>query len=265
MSAAIQAQPARSAKEQFDKQASHYDAQWNSWNRESLEWMLDRSETISTDSALDIATGAGFTALAFAGLVRDVIGVDVSAGMLSQARSRAVEQGIDNAEFRLAPAEELPFADSSFDVVTCRIAAHHFLDIHAFAREAARVLLPGGRLLVADSTVPDDAPDAAEWQNAVEIARDPSHVRNYTPLKWQALVKKAGLTVAEATSSGGGITIPLTDWMRKSGCTAEQEKDVRSRFATAPESARKLFNIRQDEAGETFFTWQRVLLKAIKR
>ena len=264
MSAVIEVQPARSAQEQFDRQASHYDAQWNAWNRESLEWMMDRAEATPLDIMLDVATGAGFTALAFAGLVCEVVGIDVSAGMLDQAGTRADDLEITNVGFRIAPAEDLPFADSSFDIVTCRVAAHHFLDIHAFAREAARVLRPGGRLLIADTTVPDEAPEAADWQNAVEIARDPSHVRNYTPLKWQAIVKKVGLNVVETTSTGSGITIPLTDWMRKSGCTPDQEGDVRTRFETAPQSARSIFDIHQDADGETVFTWQRVLLKAVK-
>jgi len=173
--------PTRSAKEQFDSQATHYDVQWSGWSAETLNWMLDNAECHSSDALLDVATGTGFTALAFAPYVGSVIGLDVSPGMLAQARRQAEERSIGNTEFREAPAEALPFADETFDIVTCRIAPHHFLEIEKFVSEAARVLKPGGALLLVDTTVPDTDPGAAEWQNAVETVRDPSHVRNYMP------------------------------------------------------------------------------------
>jgi ubiquinone/menaquinone biosynthesis C-methylase UbiE len=256
--------PARSAKEQFDKQASHYDAQWNAWNEESLAWMLSRSDYQQSDTLLDVATGSGFTAIAFAPHVTRVVAVDISKGMLDQGRRKAQEMGLGNMVFQEAPAEKLPFQNGEFDIVTCRVAAHHFLDIRAFAYEAARVLRPGGRLLIADTTVPSDDPIATDWQNEVEAVRDPSHVKNYTSDEWMKLIEEAGLAVVYAESKNGGITIPLTDWMRKSGCTPAQEQAVRKRFANAPESARKAYKITTDETGEIVFTWQRVVLKAVK-
>ncbi len=76
--------------------------------------------------------------------------------------------------------------------MTCRIAPHHFLDIQKFLTETARVLKPGGRFVLVDTTVPDDSPEAAGWQNAVEAVRDPSHVRNYTPDEWRQMTEAAG-------------------------------------------------------------------------
>lgn len=256
--------PAKSAKEQFDKQASHYDAQWNAWNRESLEWMIAQSDHKPTDTLLDVATGAGFTALGFAPHVGSVVGVDVSAGMLEQARKRAEERDIANATFQEAPAEELPFADSTFDLVTCRVAAHHFLDVKKFAREAARVLKPGGRLLIADTTSPDNSPDIASWHNEVEVLRDQSHVKNYTPGEWRAIVEQAGLKLETISDVGGGITIPLSDWMTKSGCTDTRRQELRNRFLSAPAEVKAAFQITED-AGEVYFTWPRVVLKAARK
>ena len=256
--------PARSAKEQFDRQAAHYDRQWNTWSEETLGWLLDNADPRPTDFVLDVATGTGFTALAFTPHVQTVIGLDVSSGMLEQARKQAGERRIANAVFQEGAAEALPFAEGSFDIVACRIAPHHFLDIQKFLAEAARVLKRGGRLALVDTTVPDDSPEAAEWQNEVEAVRDPSHVRNYTPGEWRRMTEAMGLTVAECSSGGGGITIPLSDWIVKAGCTPEQAAEVRRRFAEAPPSARSEFQIASQPDGETVFTWPRVALKAVK-
>ncbi len=85
-----------SAREQFDRQAAHYDARWSSWSDETLRRMLELAEPRSDWRVLDVATGTGFTALAFAPLVREVVGADISPGMLAQARRRAGEAGVEN-------------------------------------------------------------------------------------------------------------------------------------------------------------------------
>ena len=256
--------PARSAKEQFDKQATEYNAQWNTWSEETLNAMLAAAQPQPTDTVLDVATGTGFTALAFAPHVQSVTGLDVSPGMLAQAENYASEQGITNARFEEGAAESLPFGDAAFNLVTCRIAPHHFLDMQKFLSETARVIKPGGRFVLVDTTVPDDAPEASRWQNAVEVLRDPSHVQNYMPSEWRQMTEAAGLTVTECRTDGSGITIPLPDWLHKAGCTPEQSAAVREAFADAPKTAKQAFQIITTADGETVFTWQRVVLHAVK-
>lgn len=254
----------RSAREQFDRQAAHYDRQWNDWNRESLDWMLSRAELQGMERVLDVATGTGFTALAFAPLAGEVTGLDVSTGMLAEARVRAARAGIENVTFEEGAAEALLFPDGSFDVVTCRIAAHHFTDVDRFLAGTARVLAPGGRFLLADTTVPEGEPEAGEWQNEVERLRDPSHVRNLSPVEWRRRVEAAGLRVVDLVHSGGTIEIPMPDWLVKAGCTPEQSALVRKRFDEAPPSAIREFQIRRRPDGEITFAWQRVLLHALE-
>lgn len=254
--------PQRSAKEQFDRQAEHYNAQWNTWSEESLRWLLENAAPQPTDRVLDIATGTGFTALAFAPYVAEVIGLDVSTGMLEQARKHAAEQGVTNTDFQEGPAERLPFPDASFDLVICRIAPHHFLSITKFVHEVARVLKPGGRFLVADTSVPDNDPEADHWQNTVEAIRDPSHVRNYTPSEWQTFVADAGLTI-EATNDSGGIPITLNDWLLKAGCTPEQVDTVHLEFAAATPAIVETYQIRF-LSNDIAFVWRRFAFKATK-
>lgn len=247
------------AREQFDRQATHYNQQWADWNRHSLRWMIEAAHAQPHHRLLDVATGTGFTAFGFAPLVHQVVGLDVSPGMLAQARTK----GIANVLFEEGSAEAMPFPDESFDLVTCRIAPHHFASVPAFLREAHRALVPGGRLLVADTTVPDDAPEIAAWQHRVEALRDPSHVRNYTLGQWRAFVADAGFSLEQISRQASPADMTLEDWLVKAGCQGDAAGQVRQLFREASAAAREAFAI-QEREGDYAFAWQRVTLSAVK-
>ena len=236
--------PVRTAREQFDRQATHYNAQWNTWTEATLHWLLAHADCQPKDTLLDVATGTGFTALAFAPHVHSVVGLDVSPGMLEQAHRQQIEQGLTNLTWVEGAAEALPFPDATFSLVTSRVAPHHFLSIPQFLAEVKRVLAPGGRFLLADTCVPDDAPIAAAWQNQIEALRDPSHVRNLSPHAWRQALEAAGLRVQKISEPVGDIAITLNDWMVKAGCTPAQADAVRRGFSTAPPEAVQAFHIR---------------------
>lgn len=145
-------------------------------------------------SLLDVATGGGHTARAFAPLVRHVVATDLTPQMLDAARGHLAESGVVNASFELADAEDLPYAPATFHLVTCRIAPHHFPEPGRFVAEAARVARPGGVVLVQDQVVPDDE-GASEAVNGFERLRDPSHLRALTQAEWVAHFERAGLEV----------------------------------------------------------------------
>ncbi len=251
-----------SAREQFDRQADKYNERWASWSDETLKRLLELADPQPGWRVLDVATGTGFTALALAPHVAHVTGSDVSPKMLGEAAKRAAAAGVTNVDWREAPAEALPFADNSFDLVSVRIAPHHFSDVPAFLAETRRVLKPKGMFVLADTTVPDDEPEAADWQNAVERERDPSHVANLSPETWQRLVGSSGLVVTNLDCSGGGIGLELSAWLETAGCAGEHADRVRELFTNAPPSARRAFQIATNANGETRFVWQRVVLRA---
>src|SRR5215510_12635674 len=151
---------------------------------------------------LDVATGAGHTALAFAPHVDKVIASDLTQEMLTEAAKLAAEKGVHNLETAHADAEALPFADTSFELVTCRIAPHHFPDVPTFVAAARRVLVPGGTLAVVDNISPDqvstpgfsstDLRDASLTYNAFEKIRDPSHGRCLGMTEWSEVIEDAG-------------------------------------------------------------------------
>ncbi len=155
--------------------------------------------------ALDIATGAGHTALAFAPHVAHVIASDITAEMLSETAKLAAARGFANVSTATANAHELPFEASRFDLVTCRLAAHHFSDMGRFINKAHVVLRPGGMLAIVDNVPPDqesvpelsaaDVPAVADAYNEFEKLRDPSHARALSIGEWTSLLRTAGFEV----------------------------------------------------------------------
>ena len=144
---------------------------------------------------LDIGTGTGHTALALAPLVREVVGLDLTEQMLVEARKLADEREIGNVSFQVADVHQLPREfDGSFDLVTCRRAAHHFSDIDCALSEMVRTLRSGGLLLIDDRSVPEED-WVDETMHRLDVLHDESHVRQYRVSQWIELLEKAGLSV----------------------------------------------------------------------
>ncbi|MCY3831956.1 MAG: methyltransferase domain-containing protein [Chloroflexi bacterium] len=165
---------------------------------------------------LDIATGGGHTALKFAPHVAHVIASDLTPRMLETARRFIVEdRGVGNVSFEQADAENLPFEEDRFDLVTCRIAPHHFPDAQRFVRECARVLKAGGVFLLQDHALPLDA-EAARFVDAFERLRDPSHNRAFNEREWRAMFARAGIEVEH--SEQYLKRHDFLSWARRQGC-----------------------------------------------
>ncbi len=143
---------------------------------------------------LDVATGAGHTAYAFAPHVKRVWATDVTDEMLDLVRGEVVKRGLANMRVAHAKAEALPFEDAVFDLVTCRIAPHHFDSIAAFLDETRRVLKPDGTFALVDNVVPGGS--VGDYVNAFERFRDPSHLRAWTIEEWRAALSHHGLRIA---------------------------------------------------------------------
>src|SRR5207247_1324957 len=150
---------AMNSREQFGRQAHHYVASpVHASGADDLVALLDPP---ADAIALDVGTGAGHTAHALGRRCRYVLAGDITPEMPAETRSLSGGLGLDNVQPVFVLAEHLPFADASLDVVSCRLAAHHFADAPAFCREAARTLKPGGRFLVHDTISPESDEVAA--------------------------------------------------------------------------------------------------------
>ena len=178
----------------FSRTAESYVASFSHRSGDDMQRLIELGEWNPHLQALDIATGGGHTALAVAPLVAQVTVTDLTPRMLEKAQDFILAQGVTNAHFQVADAEQLPFSSESFDRVTCRIAPHHFPDISQFVQEVARVLKPGGIFLLIDCMASSDQ-ELDTFDNTIEKWRDPSHGRSCTAEEWQAFLKEAGLSI----------------------------------------------------------------------
>ncbi len=212
-------------------------------------------------AALDIATGGGHTALWLARQGWKVTAGDIAPRMLENAQRLVAEAGL-RIETRLFPAEDMPFADASFDLVTVRVAPHHFSSPDAFIAQTARVLKPGGHFLLIDGSVPDDDPETEEWLHWVEKWRDPSHGRLLSRKAWEALVRGAGLTVLR--SELHPFKQPDLEWYFETAATsAENRLKVLEAVRTASGQVRQALRF-ETEAGKIVWWWPRLTLLASK-
>jgi SAM-dependent methyltransferase len=139
-----------------------------------LDLLVEWCEPGEGVQALDVATGGGHVARRLREAGVNVVSVDPAPGMQPTV---------------VAPAEYLPFADGSFDVVACRIAAHHFDDVRGAVCEMARVSR--------DRVVVEDNVFTGEEVELAERLRDPTHVRCYSEDEWLGFFAEAGLEVVD--------------------------------------------------------------------
>lgn len=204
-----------------------------------LERLLEVANPQAGWIACDIATGGGHTALKFAPRVRRMVATDYAPTMLASARAFIETQGANNVAYVPADAENLPFAEASFDLITCRIAPHHFPDIYRFVREAARALKPGGVLIVQDHVVPDEE-KAAAYVEAFERLRDPSHNRALSEAEWRGDYLDSGLTVDHVEILRRSAK--MLPWAERQGCTPEVIERLHILLAQAPKAVAEFWN-----------------------
>lgn len=196
-----------------------------------LEWLGPQP----AERALDVATGGGHVALALARAGVDLDVCDLTPEMLDAAGG-LLDDNDCTARFSVAEAGALPYEDGAFDIVTCRIAAHHFPDAQAFFMEVGRVLARGGRFGFQDQVLPPEGPSAV-LTDAFERTRDPSHNQAYNETGWKTLIERAGMHVERSCIVDKRHD--FAEWTARQGCDGETVAELTRQLGEAPEGMRK--------------------------
>lgn len=207
-----------------------------------LPRMVELASLPAGSLLLDIGTGTGHTALAFAGGGAEVVGLDMTRAMLDQARGLANTRGV-NLDAVQSFAERLPFADGAFDAVACRYCAHHFQDNPRSIREMGRVLRQGGRLIFVDHVAPEDD-EADAFVNRLDWLRDPSHNREPRLSEYERWFADAGLTID--TIEPFRETMVADEWFARARTAPDREAEARALLASASQALRDTFAISDD-------------------
>jgi SAM-dependent methyltransferase len=226
---------------QFGKTAAAYVESATHARGEDLERVAALATAHGGERVVDVGTGVGHTLRRLASAFRSAIGVDATREMLAAGRAVIADAGLPNALLVQADAGHLPIASRSVDVVTSRLAAHHFADAAAAFHEIARVLRADGLFILVDNFAPPE-PELDRWINELETLRDGSHVRNHTVLGWRRLVEAAGLA-ARIDSDMTVTKLDVEGWLARSQTPAARADEVRRRLREAPATAVKAFDI----------------------
>jgi SAM-dependent methyltransferase len=192
---------------------------------------------------LDLGCGGGHVAFAAAAAGAAVTAYDLSAEMLAAVSAEAGRRGLDRIETRQGAAEAMPFPDAAFDAVLTRYSAHHWRDVPAALAEARRVLKPAGLLVVCDIVAPEE-PLLDTHLQAVELLRDPSHVRDYRVSEWRAMLTAAGFAPGEATAYRPRME--FSSWIARMRTPEVYVAAIRALQTTAPVEVTEHFSIEAD-------------------
>lgn len=231
-------------RQQFGNVADRYATSAVHAGGPDLEALVD-AVPATEGRILDVGCGTGHTTLAVAARAASVVGVDLTEEMLAEGRRLADERGIQNVTFEHGDAERLDYPDGWFDVVVSRYSAHHFPRPEHALREIARVLSPDGTFLLVDTVAPD-APAQDTFLNAIEVLRDPSHVRDHSVAGWLTLFASAGF--AGEMLQWWKVRLAFDAWVARMQTLAVAVSAIAYLFDGAPEEMRSLLAIEPDRS-----------------
>jgi SAM-dependent methyltransferase len=192
---------------------------------------------------LDLGCGGGHVGFHAAPHVREVVCYDLSDDMLQAVAGEAARCGLANITIRRGEAETLPFEDASFDFVLSRYSAHHWQDVPAGLREARRVLKKGGQGVFVDAISPG-SPLLDTYLQAIELLRDPSHVRNYSVMEWTAMAHSAGF--APRPEARWRVRLDFASWIKRMATPEVQVQAIRALQAQMADQVVRHFEIEAD-------------------
>lgn len=211
----------------FTQQAAGFESRSMNFSKQDyLDYAVARVAPEASDALLEVAAGTCACGRAFAPRVRSVVCLDMTAAMLKKGKAAAEQERLQNMTFMLGDAADLPFADGSFDIVFSRLAFHHFPEPETPFSEMARVLKPDGKLVMIDMAAAEEP--LRKTEDALEILRDPSHVRNLSQQEMLALYERHGLNIDCCETVC--MPVRLDSWMAHTATLPETQALIRAQM-----------------------------------
>lgn len=250
-------------RRQFGTNAANYVTSKSHAKGKDLERVVEIvSKADLGGKLLDIATGGGHVANALAQFFRHITALDLTPKMLEKAREFIESNGISNVSFVQGDAENLPFKDAVFSAVACRIAAHHFSDIHAFVKEVFRVLKDNGLFILVDNVAPEiDRFD--EFYNLIEKKRDPSHVRAHKKTEWISLLEHEGFKIDSIDTYEKKFSFET--WCKMMRLPEKEQRELNDFMSMASIDIQTFFRVKKSEGTVHAFEGQSMLIAAQKQ
>lgn len=249
-------------QEQFGKNAASYVSSPIHKDGKDLVKMVGMADINGQEVLLDIATGGGHTANSFASLVKKVTALDLTKEMLAAAENFIKGNGRLNVEFVQGDAEQLPFSDLSFDIVTCRIAPHHFPNVDLFIKEVYRVLKSEGQFLLNDNVVPEKQ-GFDQFYNTIEKMRDYSHFRAWKKSEWIQKLEYSGLEIFEWHRFEK--TFRFDKWCSNMKLSEPEKNHLTRYILESSQEIKDKFRMVIENEKIISFVGEAIVLKAIKR
>ncbi len=247
-------------REEFTRQADDYAVAPVITDAEHIAQLIRMVKPAADARVLEVATGPGHVAMAFAKVAREVVGVDLTEAPLKIAERLRSERALGNVSFRTADAERLPFRDGEFEVVLCRFAFHHFEKPAAVIQEMSRVCRAEGIVAVED-LISSEHPERAEYYNRFERLRDLSHTRALPLTELVGIMTAAGLELVRFESSA--LRNPVERWLKTAQTPPDRAAEARAMIERDLEqdlSGARPFRLN----GELFFTHRVAIVVARK-
>jgi SAM-dependent methyltransferase len=234
-------------KAEFSRQATTFNASAAAGMPETLDQVIALAAPDRSQRWLDAACGSGVVARRLAPLAGAVHGIDLTPAMVELARTEAAREGLRNATFALGDATATGHPEASFDAALTRFTLHHLPLPGRMFDELARVVRPGGPVVVADHVADEDA-DASAWSQEIERLRDASHWRCLPPRRLRALGEAAGLTLEEERLAP--FEIDFDDWLRRGTDSPEARRLVEIALSQRPRAV-ECFGVRARDGRRT--------------
>jgi ubiquinone/menaquinone biosynthesis C-methylase UbiE len=234
---------------QFTRQAEVYSTMPVVTDPALLEFMVSVSGVTADDRVLDVASGPGYVAMAFAPHCARAVGLDATDRLVRRAHKTAAERGLANVSFTLGDVERMALRAGVFDVATCRFAFHHFPRPANVISEMCRVTRPGAQMVIVDMLASEDKAKA-DYHNTMERLCDPSHARALPASEFERIFAEHDLEVILKQERKSSYR--LDDWIAHGAPPPEDASRIVAMMEASLETDRCALDVRRENGALHF-------------